>query len=243
MPNGPGRLPEPLPLPPASPASPLYPLSPLRTRSWHILQRPRDAPTRTAFLAALMTVYGLFWAAGGNDILATHFHLSLESITYFMRTAVFVGPVLVFVAVRRWCLGLQRADQDRLLHGYESGIIMRSAEGGYTERHLPLSPERAYTLTARDEVAVALPAKVDDAGVRPPDSRTAQVRSRLSQWVYADDVPTPTAAELEAAIRHLAGDHAHQAGLDHPSDGHELDDHRLRDTQTVPLRGADEDPS
>jgi ubiquinol-cytochrome c reductase cytochrome b subunit len=43
-------------------------------REHHLLQRPRDAPTRTAFLAALMTVYGLFWAAGGNDIIATHLH-------------------------------------------------------------------------------------------------------------------------------------------------------------------------
>ena len=71
----------------------------------HLLQRPRDAPTRTAFLAALIAVYGLFWAAGGNDILATHLHMSLNSITYFLRMAVFVLPPLVFVAVRRWCVG------------------------------------------------------------------------------------------------------------------------------------------
>src|SRR3954465_1229889 len=123
-------------------------------REHHLLQRPRNAPTRTAFLAAMVTEYGLLWAAGGNDILATHFHWSLNSITYFMRAAIFIVPAIVFYLTRRWCIGLQRSDSDRLLHGYETGIIMRSPEGGYSERHLPISETSAYTLTARhrDEV-------------------------------------------------------------------------------------------
>ena len=96
-------------------------------REHHLLQRPRDAPTRTAFLAAIDHVYGLLWPAGGNDILATHFHLSLNEVTYVMRVAVFVVPPLVFHVARRWCLGLQRADRDRLLHGRETGVILRVA--------------------------------------------------------------------------------------------------------------------
>src|SRR3954464_5525639 len=119
-------------------------------REHHLLQRPRDAPTRTAFVASLMAVYGLFWAAGGNDIIATHLHMSLNSITYFMRGAVFIVPPIVFVVVRRWCIGLQRADNDRLLHGYETVIILRSPDGGYTERHLPVSEEEAHTLSSRE---------------------------------------------------------------------------------------------
>src|SRR5262245_9005834 len=66
-------------------------------REHHLLQRPRNAPTRTAFLAAMISIYGLLWAAGGNDILAVVFHLNLNHITYFMRVAVFVVPVLVFM--------------------------------------------------------------------------------------------------------------------------------------------------
>src|SRR4029078_9306583 len=95
-------------------------------REHHVLQRPRDAPTRTAFLAAMVTVYGLLCAAGGNDILATHFHWSLNSVTYFMRGAVFVLPTVVFHVARRWCIGLQRADRDPLLHGYETGGVARA---------------------------------------------------------------------------------------------------------------------
>src|SRR3546814_8869840 len=103
-------------------------------REHHLLQRPRNAPARTAFLVAMMTLYGLLWAAGGNDVLAVLFHLNLNHITYFMRAAIFIIPPLVYIFVRRWCISLQRHDNEMLTHGYESGIIMRSAEGGYSER-------------------------------------------------------------------------------------------------------------
>src|SRR6202008_1624206 len=63
-------------------------------RDNHVLQRPRNAPTRTATMVALMTIYGLFWAAGGNDIIAIKLHLSTNQITSFMRAAVFIGPVI-----------------------------------------------------------------------------------------------------------------------------------------------------
>ena len=65
-------------------------------REHHLLQRPRNAPNRTATMVALMTFYGILWAAGGNDIIAIKFHLNLNYITYFNRVAVFVGPVLAF---------------------------------------------------------------------------------------------------------------------------------------------------
>jgi ubiquinol-cytochrome c reductase cytochrome b subunit len=188
-----------------------------------------------------MTVYGLFWAAGGNDIIATHFHWSLNSITYFIRTAVFVLPPLVFYVVRRWCIGLQRADNDRLLHGYETGIIMRSAEGGYTERHLPLSQAEAYALTARQRDPEPERPTVDENGVRAPGSGTELARVRLSRWMFAGNAQKPTTAELEEARRHAQHTHELESGLDHPVEGHEFDDHNLRDTDRVPLRRGGDD--
>ena len=186
----------------------------------HLLQRPRDAPTRTAFLAMLMTVYGLFWAAGGNDIIATHLSMSLNSITYFMRAAVFVIPPIVFVVVRRWCIGLQRADNDRLLHGYETGIIMRAPDGGYTERHLPVSDEEAFTLSSRQRDRVLVPAgPTDDNGVAAPGSLGERARGRLSRAVYADQVQPPTPAEIGQARRHAEIVTASEDGLDDPADG------------------------
>ena len=49
--------------------------------------------------------------------------------------------MIAFIITRRWCISLQRHDNEKLLHGYETGIIMRSPEGGYSERHLPISDD------------------------------------------------------------------------------------------------------
>jgi len=193
-------------------------------REHHLLQRPRNAPTRTAFLAAMMSIYGLLWAAGGNDILAVIFHLNLNHITYFMRVAVFVVPVLVFILTRRWCISLQRSDEARLLHGYETGVIMRSPEGGYTERHLPISEAAAYTLTARQRDQVYDPgADVDANGVAANGSRIGRVRARLSRGMFSNNVQKPTAAEIDDAHHHA--DEIHE--LEHAMEGHSADGHQF----------------
>jgi ubiquinol-cytochrome c reductase cytochrome b subunit len=206
-------------------------------REHHLLQRPRNAPTRTALFVALMTFYGLMWAAAGNDILAIQFGLSINQITYFMRAAVFIGPVIAFIIARRWCISLQRADNERLMHGYETGVIMRSAEGGYTERHLPISEGSAYALTARDrdEMASETP-ETDENGVRGPGtSRIERLRLRLNRGWYQHNVQKPTRAELEEAHHHAEHEHALQSGLDHPADGHQFDGHHTVDEEA--LRG------
>ena len=195
-------------------------------REHHLLQRPRNAPTRTAFMAAMVTAYGLLWAAGGNDLIAVVFELNLNYITYFMRVAIFVVPVLVFFLARRWCISLQRHDQEKLLHGYETGIIMRSAEGGYSERHLPINDAAAYTLTARDRDRIHTPpSNVDGNGVPAPGSRIQTLRAKLSEKMYAHNVQKPTREELEEGHHHTEEEQELQAGLDHPADGHQFDGH------------------
>jgi ubiquinol-cytochrome c reductase cytochrome b subunit len=94
-------------------------------------------------MAGLITFYGIAWAAGGNDVIATQLHLSINQITYAFRVLVFVGPVIAFVVTRRWCHSLQRADNERLAHGYETGVITRSPEGGYSEQHRRVPDSRA----------------------------------------------------------------------------------------------------
>ncbi|MDP3968955.1 MAG: cytochrome bc complex cytochrome b subunit [Nocardioides sp.] len=192
-------------------------------REHHLLQRPRNAPSRTAFLAAMVTLYGLLWAAGGNDILAVVFQLNLNWITYFMRVAVFVLPILVFILTRRWCISLQRHDSEVLLHGYETGIIMRAPEGAYSERHLPIDPERAYTLTARERDEVyELESGTNEHGVAAPNARMQRFRARLSAYWYGYNVQKPTREELLEAHEHAA--HELEAHDDqHSADGHQFD--------------------
>ena len=203
-------------------------------REHHLLQRPRNAPTRTAFLVAMMTAYGLLWAAGGNDLLAVVFHLNLNHITYFMRVAVFVGPVIAFIITKRWCISLQRSDNEKLLHGYETGIIMRSAEGAYSERHLPISEEKAYALTARDRDPVLNPAApVDANGVAAPGNRVQAIRAKLSHAMFADNVQKPTVQELEEGHHHAEHELELEAGLRHSADGHQFDGRHAVEGETL----------
>jgi ubiquinol-cytochrome c reductase cytochrome b subunit len=177
-------------------------------REHHLLQRPRNAPTRTAFGVAGITAYGLLWAAGGNDLIAAEFGVSLNAITWFMRFAVFVGPVIAFVIARRWALSLQRHDREMLLHGYETGVITRSPDGAYSELHSPIDPERAYTITTHERPQVVqLEAAEDAGGVRAPSRGRRRVRARLSTFWFGDDVQKPTRDELEAAHSHHDEDH------------------------------------
>jgi ubiquinol-cytochrome c reductase cytochrome b subunit len=210
-------------------------------RDHHLLQRPRNAPTRTAVMVALMTFYGLSWAAGGNDLIAITLDLSINQITYFMRAAVFLGPVLAFIITKRWCISLQRKDEEVLLHGYETGIIMRSPEGGYSERHLPISEARAFTMTARDrdpDVAELHAAAdgTDANGLEPKRSPLAGIRRRLQTTMYADNVQKPTAEELEAGHHHAEHEHELQSAMEGVSaDGHQFDGHHLVEDEA--LRG------
>jgi ubiquinol-cytochrome c reductase cytochrome b subunit len=172
-------------------------------REHHLLQRPRNAPTRTAIMVALMTFYGLSWAAGGNDIIAIKMHLSINQITYFLRGAVFIGPVIAFIITRRWCISLQRHDEGKLLHGYESGVLVRSPEGGYAEKHLPLPEGKAYTLTARDDDPRPETAEeIEASGVTGRHLRLRKLRARLARVFFSDNVQKPTAEELDEAQHH-----------------------------------------
>ena len=171
------------------------------TSEHHLLDRPRNAPVRTGLGVAGMAAYGMFWLAGGNDILATQFHVSLNAVTYFMRAAVFVVPVLAFIVTKRICLSLQRADRDRVLHGSESGVIVRSPDGGYSEAHQPLSQGEAYTLTRHPQPAALV----------PNGKKVGRLRQRLSHWYAAGQVPKPTAAEIADAAHHAAVEDGHDA--------------------------------
>jgi ubiquinol-cytochrome c reductase cytochrome b subunit len=176
-------------------------------REHHLLDRPRNQPTRTAFGVAGMTAYGCLWIAGGNDILATTFHLSIETITYIMRVMIFLGPVLAFIIARRWCIALQRHDRDLVLHGYETGVIVRSPTGAYSEIHAPVNPNRAYTLTAQERrEPLTLAAAQDENGIPAPSRGKERIRARLSRFWFADEMPKPSGEELDEAAHHAHAD-------------------------------------
>jgi len=173
------------------------------TETHNLLDRPRDNPTRTALGVMGLTFYSVLWVNGGNDIIAVTFDLSINTITWAARVLLFVAPPLAFVLTKRICIGLQRRDRDLLLHGRETGRIRVTPDGEFYEVHEPVDAETAAVITGRAEYRpLPEPRATDDNGVALPNGRIQRLRVRLSRFYYGDQIPTPTAAEIEAAQHH-----------------------------------------
>jgi ubiquinol-cytochrome c reductase cytochrome b subunit len=182
-------------------------------REHHVLDRPRNAPVRTSIGVAILTGFVVLVLAGSNDIIATHFGLSINDITNVYRFVFLLGPFLAFWVTKRVCLGLQRKDRELVLHGHETGRIVRFASGEYIEVHRPLDPHERWIRVAHEphRPAELLPA-VDERGVRRRGYRRDAVRARLSRFFYEDRVEPVTPAELAAAQSH--GEHDAAPAID-----------------------------
>ena len=119
-------------------------------RDHHLLDRPRTAATRTGIGVAGLIFAGVLWAAGGADIIATAFSLSIEGVIGTLQAALFIGPLIGFTVAQRVCLGLQRKDRDLLEHGFETGRIVRLPGGEYVEVHQPLDETQRARLAMPD---------------------------------------------------------------------------------------------
>ncbi|MFE4513972.1 cytochrome bc complex cytochrome b subunit, partial [Kitasatospora sp. NPDC056783] len=153
----------------------------------HIADRPRNAPVRTGFGVAWMSLYLILLAGGGNDLLATHFHLSINAITYAVRIGFFTVPVVAFVVAKRWAMGLQRRDREKVLHGRETGVINRLQHGEFLEVHAPLPQGRLHTLTSHDQPQPSdLPPEVDENGVARKAGLWTRARVKLSRGFFGE---------------------------------------------------------
>jgi ubiquinol-cytochrome c reductase cytochrome b subunit len=94
----------------------------------NLLDRPRDAPVRTAFGLALLTWVFVVFVAGSADRAYVFFDVSYTAQIWFYRVAVWVIPAIVFVVARRACLGLQRVE--RLEKEREAAEAEATAEAG-----------------------------------------------------------------------------------------------------------------
>ncbi|HEY6797970.1 MAG TPA: cytochrome bc complex cytochrome b subunit [Kineosporiaceae bacterium] len=184
-------------------------------REHHLLDRPRNVPTRTGLGVMAITFYLLLLVSGGNDIFATHFDLSINDITNTLRVLVIVLPPLAFMVTKRICLGLQRKDREMVLHGRETGTIVRTETGEFFEVHQPLDPYARWRLVQHEEQApMALPEVEDEHGVRRPGGFGARLGYRLSKFYFEDRVTPVSPAELEAAHH----EHEHPAVEGHAAE-------------------------
>ncbi len=177
------------------------------TREHHVLDRPRNAPFRTAFGVALLTAFFILILAGSNDLIATHFHLSINDITWTFRVLIFLGPWFAFWITKRICFALQRKDRELVLHGNETGRIVRFASAEYIEVHNPLDEhERWLRVQHEPRRPIEIEPAEDSRGVRRPGYRKDTLRQKVSRMFYEDRVEPVTPAELRAAQSHGAHD-------------------------------------
>jgi ubiquinol-cytochrome c reductase cytochrome b subunit len=170
-------------------------------REHHILDRPRNAPNRTALGVMSLTFVLVTLINGGNDIIATHFDLSINQIMWGTRFGVLILPPLAFVITKRICLSLQRADRELVLHGRETGRLLRLPHGEFVEVHEPISPEKAYLLTSHEQAPpLELPA-VDSRGVKRAGALRNKLRSRMSV-ANAEQVTKVSADDLKEIEHH-----------------------------------------
>jgi len=167
-------------------------------REHHIAQRPRNAATRTAIGAAGVTFYAVLWAAASSDLIATHFHLTMEGVIHVLQALLILGPILAYFTAKRICIALQKKDREIALHGYESGRIVRLPGGEYIEVHQPVDEYELIKLIDTDTNAPLV--------VRPNDNGRIpwheNLRAAVSRWFFEDRLVPLTQADVDAARAH-----------------------------------------
>ncbi|WP_350348908.1 cytochrome b N-terminal domain-containing protein [Agromyces sp. G08B096] len=159
-------------------------------REHHLLDRPRNAATRTAIGVAGIVFYGTLWIAASADLISTHFHVSFEHVILALQITLLAGPAVAFFITHRVCLALQRKDREVLLHGYETGRIVRLPGGEYVEVHAPIDACERWRITASDQPQPLM---------LRPDARgrisiAQRLRVRLSRFFFEDRIELGTRA-------------------------------------------------
>ncbi|OEU87332.1 ubiquinol-cytochrome c reductase cytochrome b subunit [Streptomyces abyssalis] len=156
-------------------------------REHHLCDRPRERPARTAMGVAGITFYAVLLLAGGNDVIATLFQVSLNGLTWIFRVALVLAPVVAFMVTRRLCVALRAHELGRLREGDETGEVRQSIEGGMEPGHRPVPAGERYTLLMRETPRPLEPAP--EAGADGHRARRVRrLRTALSRWYFSDRV-------------------------------------------------------
>ena len=167
-------------------------------REHHVLDRPRNAPVRTAIGAAGVMFYAVLWAGASTDLIATNFKMSLNQVLVSMQISLIILPIVAFIVTKRVCLALQRKDREIAIHGRESGRIVRLPHGEYIEVHEPLDPHDLYKLVDFKDYKPTL-ARPNAKG---KITVAARIRSSMSKFYFEDRIAPATQTEIDEAAHH-----------------------------------------
>ena len=103
----------------------------------NLLNFPRELPWRTAFGVAVITFFSIMTVAGGNDVIASFFGVSVEAMTRILRIAIIVLPLVAYAVTYYLASELKRSG----LHPVKEAridTIRRTPEGGFqiAEEHV-----------------------------------------------------------------------------------------------------------
>ncbi len=129
----------------------------------HLAQRPRQAPGRTAAGAAAIAFYLVLVVAGGQDVLAAHFSISVDRLRSILRVLVFVAPLVTGLVAYRLCRNL--ADGASHPERNPVGNVLARTEDG---RYVAVHPSNADPTAAAADHASADRHPADDGGSGPP---------------------------------------------------------------------------
>jgi ubiquinol-cytochrome c reductase cytochrome b subunit len=142
----------------------------------NLLQRPRDAPARTAIGAMALSFWMVLNVAWADDIMAKAFHLNMDSVVIFLRIATIVAPPIVFFFTYWMCLGLAEHDREVLAEGIETGMLRRLPDGDYVEAHQPLGPVTEHHEGVLSYAGAPVPKRMNE--VLPGSSPNGFLRPR-----------------------------------------------------------------
>ena len=171
-------------------------------REHHLLDRPRNAPTRTAIGVAGVVFYAILWAGASTDLIAYHFQMSLNHVLTAMQVLLIIGPFISYFITKRACLALQRKDRELVLHGRETGRVVRLPNGEYIEVHEPLDKYELYKLVDFKDYEPVLARPNKDGKI----TAMGKFRAALTRFYFEDRISPVTKTELEEARHHADHD-------------------------------------
>lgn len=133
------------------------------------------------------------WSAASSDLIATHFQLGIEGVIHFLQALLFLGPVIAFVITKRICLGLQKKDRSILLHGYESGRIVRLPGGEYVEQRKPVDEFERWKLVNHSNYKPLVPRPGADGKIR----LGTRVRAAITRFFFEDRIEPVAQKKLD----------------------------------------------
>jgi len=112
-----------------------------------------------------------------------------------MQILLIIGPVIAYWVTKRACLSLQRKDREMVLHGRETGRVVRLPHGEYIELHEPLDKYELWRLVDFKDYKPTL-ARPNESGKITVASR---VRAAISKIYFEDRIAPVSKTEYELA--------------------------------------------